>query len=214
MAKERKKPVILICEDLKEDWWWISPEGTMGPRPELIQEFSTKTEMLFYMYSLDQFMDYANKYINTKIDKKVILEAKEYRYDEVERLSEQLNLIIAEKQIEKTIRSAEILINLGKVNEAYLESFKALELHLVNLCEINHVQYDKRSAMNQLLANLTKAEKIEDLNLDKIKNLINIRNNLAHFQGQSTNLTESEIIASIEFIKNLVMRPLSVEYDR
>jgi len=49
MAKEKKKPVILICEDLKEDWWWISSEGTIGPRPELIQEFSIKTEMLFYI---------------------------------------------------------------------------------------------------------------------------------------------------------------------
>jgi hypothetical protein len=81
-AKEKKTPIILISEDLKDDWWWSPSKTTLGPRPELIHEFNSKTDTLFYMYSLDQFMKYANKYLNTNIEDEIIKEIKEYRAEE------------------------------------------------------------------------------------------------------------------------------------
>ena len=81
-AKEKKTPIIFICDDLKEDWWWSPSNTTLGPRPELIQEFVSETKTLFWMYSLDQFMKYAQKYISLTVKKELIEEAKDYRIDE------------------------------------------------------------------------------------------------------------------------------------
>jgi hypothetical protein len=100
-AKEKEKPIILISEDLKDDWWWSPSDTRLGPRPELIQEFTSKTNMLFYMYSLDQFMEYANKYIDTKIDEELIKEAKEYRVEEAD--------WVEEERLMKEMASSEII---------------------------------------------------------------------------------------------------------
>jgi len=88
MAKEKKTPVIFICDDLKEDWWWSPSDTNIGPRPELIQEFSHETKELFWMYSLDRFLKYAHKYINLEVKEEAIEEAKEYRIHEEERIKE------------------------------------------------------------------------------------------------------------------------------
>lgn len=210
MAKEMKKPVILICEDLKEDWWWTSSEGTIGPRPELIQEFSLKTGMLFHMYSLDQFMKYANEYRDTKIDKKVIQEAKDYRYDEWERWKafSLFSALYGGDSLINKINLVNNLVKLGKYNEAYLEAFEALELYFLLLCEIDEISHDKKISINEL-ASLVKVSKIRDLNLKMIDNLIYIRNNLAH--GLSNNLNELEIKNAVKFIiDSIIENPLDV----
>ena len=51
-------PLILVTDDRKEDWWRIqriageSKARTIGPRPELINEYRSTCEQPFYMYSL------------------------------------------------------------------------------------------------------------------------------------------------------------------
>src|SRR6185437_14851219 len=40
-GKERKRPVVFVTSDSKEDWWWKQGQFTIGPRPELIQEVAT-----------------------------------------------------------------------------------------------------------------------------------------------------------------------------
>lgn len=204
MAKEMKKPVILICEDLKDDWWWNSSEGAIGPRPELKQEFSIKTNMLFHMYSLDQFMRYANEYRDTKIDNNVIQEAKEYRYDEWERFGKAISLmstVLGGDDLRNKIILAKILFKLGKYSEAYVEAFGALELYLLSLCEINNISYDKKFSIYEL-ASLVEASNIKSLDLKRIDNLKNIRNKLVH--SPSNNLNKLEIEDNIKYIINLI----------
>lgn len=61
-AKEHKKPILLITDDSKEDWWWKRHDGkTLGPRPELINEMHQACGTLFYMYSTERFIDFANQ---------------------------------------------------------------------------------------------------------------------------------------------------------
>jgi len=88
MAKEKKVPVIFICDDLKEDWWWSPSDTTLGPRPELIYEFISETGRLFWMYSLDRFMKCSRRYIHIEVKEETIKEAKEYRVDEEKRIKE------------------------------------------------------------------------------------------------------------------------------
>lgn len=78
-AKENKTPVIFVTDDRKEDWWLKSGGKTIGPRPELVQEFSEKAAITFYMYSADPFMEYARKHLKQKVEKKAIDEVREVR---------------------------------------------------------------------------------------------------------------------------------------
>ncbi|AZD21244.1 hypothetical protein C4K24_1931 [Pseudomonas chlororaphis subsp. aurantiaca] len=69
-AKASNKPVIFVTGDSKEDWWVSFQGRTIGPRPQLIEEFMLETGNAFYMYSPDRFMERANLFLKqeTSID--------------------------------------------------------------------------------------------------------------------------------------------------
>lgn len=70
------KYLIFITDDEKEDWWWIVKSNgpkTQGPRPELIEELRQRSSVeLFYMYSSEQFLKYANEYLGTIVEERTI----------------------------------------------------------------------------------------------------------------------------------------------
>lgn len=53
--------VIFITDDLKDDWWLRRAGKTVGPRPELVEEFHSRTGHRFYMYKTEQFIRLAKK---------------------------------------------------------------------------------------------------------------------------------------------------------
>ena len=56
-AKEQQKPVLFVCNDLKNDWYhYDGNKATKIPRHELIKEFHDETGQLFWMYSLKDFI--------------------------------------------------------------------------------------------------------------------------------------------------------------
>lgn len=79
VAKEKKKPVIFVTDDSKEDWWNQKHGKTFGPRPELLKEFALKTKNLCYLYQPFQFLEYANQFLNQEIDTSVINEVREFK---------------------------------------------------------------------------------------------------------------------------------------
>jgi hypothetical protein len=66
IAKERKRPVIFVTADSKEDWW--TKEGR--PRPELIHEMFLDAQVMFHMYKPAQFVIYAGKFLDLKKEAK------------------------------------------------------------------------------------------------------------------------------------------------
>ena len=76
-AKEAKKPIIFVTDDNKEDWWQIFKGKTIGPRPELVNEFFATTGQRLYIYSPVQFMEYARQYLKRKIEQRTIDEVRE-----------------------------------------------------------------------------------------------------------------------------------------
>jgi hypothetical protein len=60
-AKETSLPVVLVTDDRKEDWWWISHGKTVGPRPELIEEMRSWAGVAFYMYRPESLLVEAGK---------------------------------------------------------------------------------------------------------------------------------------------------------
>lgn len=71
-------PLILITGDTKEDWYYEELGLTIGPRPELIDEFNSIKPNLFYIYPTNHFLKYASQYLKTEIDNKSIVEIDEY----------------------------------------------------------------------------------------------------------------------------------------
>lgn len=55
-AKNKKKDIIFVTSDQKEDWWNIVHGKTLGPRVELKKEFNDYTGTKFHMYSMDGFI--------------------------------------------------------------------------------------------------------------------------------------------------------------
>jgi hypothetical protein len=77
-AKSQKKPIVLLTNDSKEDWWLKHKGKTIGPRPELIQEISLEAGVRFHMYSRDNFMKYAQEFLKLQ-DQKAATAVKEAR---------------------------------------------------------------------------------------------------------------------------------------
>ena len=55
-AKENNCSVVFITDDKKEDWWLEQAGRTIGPRPELIEEFKSNAGTEFWMYSVSKFL--------------------------------------------------------------------------------------------------------------------------------------------------------------
>lgn len=78
-AKETGKPIILITNDKKEDWWKIFKGKTIGPRPELIKEFKDDVDNDFYMYQPDRFLELARENLNEQVSDNLVEEIREMR---------------------------------------------------------------------------------------------------------------------------------------
>lgn len=66
-SKIEEKPIILVTEDSKEDWWVKKNGQVKSPLPELIHEFNRFSNgMNLYMYRTEQFVKYAKDYFNIK----------------------------------------------------------------------------------------------------------------------------------------------------
>ncbi len=76
-AKSKKKTIILITDDQKDDWWRIEKGETLGPRPELATEIGSKAKVSFYMYNSSQFLKYAKEFLGLKVKQEAIEEIKE-----------------------------------------------------------------------------------------------------------------------------------------
>ena len=76
-AQEKSCSIIFISRDLKEDWIQELHGMKCGPRQELLEEFKKESPNgHFHVYTLDQFISFANKDDNV-LDENDIFEVKE-----------------------------------------------------------------------------------------------------------------------------------------
>lgn len=66
-AKQNTKPVILITDDRKEDWWERPSGKTLGPRPELIKEFVETSQQKILIYTPENFLISAKDHLESKV---------------------------------------------------------------------------------------------------------------------------------------------------
>jgi hypothetical protein len=87
------KKILFITSDRKEDWWWIEKGRTLGPHPELVREIIRLAEVdFFWMYSAEQFIENANKHLQTNVSAQTLIEVKNTSSSESE-LSESIELL-------------------------------------------------------------------------------------------------------------------------
>lgn len=86
-ATKENKSVIFITDDAKDDWWQRDNGKIIGPRIELIDEFTYKTGQAFYMYESYRFIEFAQNYLKQKIDKVAIQEVQDLKIS-MERIRE------------------------------------------------------------------------------------------------------------------------------
>lgn len=174
-AGEIGKPVILITDDRKEDWWYKIYGKTIGPRPELINEFKEKTGMMFYLYQAGQFMKYANVYLNGGIEPEAIEEVESIRIDEEQKLIS-MGYYIPE-QIEKLSN----IIKEAIAKDIFVEAINKQKIAVHNFSE-------SMSSYDELISEYNKKlEKIK--NSPDYQNIITKINDLQkHLDNESDNL--------------------------
>lgn len=76
IAKSKKSvaPIVFITDDRKDDWWLEQSGRTIGPRPELRDEFLRETSKDFWMYTVDKFLEEAAAAANTAVSPSAIAE--------------------------------------------------------------------------------------------------------------------------------------------
>lgn len=74
-AKNKSKPLIFVTDDETDDCWATHQKRLIGPRPEMIEEFASRTSQRFYMYNSPAFMAYAKVHFKLDVEKEAIEEA-------------------------------------------------------------------------------------------------------------------------------------------
>lgn len=85
-AKKSGCAVVFVTGDGKDDWWMSFQGRTIGPRPELIEEFLSETNLPFYMYSPDRFLERANSYLQQDTSPEAMIEIQNLRDEDGEAL--------------------------------------------------------------------------------------------------------------------------------
>lgn len=123
IAKDEQKGIILVVDDAKEDWWLLEHKRILGPRPELIEEFTRVTGQQFYMYNSESFLRAAKELAQEEIADDVIEEVRQRAASQRE--SEQFVENLKSPFIESHSFKAE------KSSEASLENGSSLKSQVV-----------------------------------------------------------------------------------
>ncbi len=167
-AKELGKSVILITDDLKEDWWQMHNNDTVGPRPELIAEARDVAGVRFHMYSSELFISYAAKHLGTGEDKEAIADIvqtrervleEQRRYsalaDRLERESEEFGALHdrRDKLLSRIARMNRVVERAGDVPDSLLDELIDADKQLTIL---NHELAVLGDAVEALQSELTR----------------------------------------------------------
>lgn len=95
-AANDKKSIIFINDDKKEDWWLLFKGKTLGPRPELVKEFSDKTENRFHMYQADRFLQLAADHFKQAVKPEIFTEVRDLRMLDLQR-GREMHLLMQEE---------------------------------------------------------------------------------------------------------------------
>ena len=124
-AKEKNVSMILVTDDKKKDWWQTFKGKTIGPRPELVQEFLSRTHQSFHMYQADRFLEFANEYLEQTIAETTLSEIRELRHRDVE--ARNIELYRREQEMARRIDYDAMSSRVNALSEHYSSLVKKRE---------------------------------------------------------------------------------------
>lgn len=100
-SKLDKKPIVLVTDERKTDWWWKIKDGrNMGPRQELVEEIMNEAGTEFHMYSSERFLSYGQYYLDETVNKKALEELQAMKMAELEVIHRQQMIAEREKELQ------------------------------------------------------------------------------------------------------------------
>jgi hypothetical protein len=116
-AKDKNiKNIIFVTDDNKDDWWLKDNNKIVDVRHELRDEIYREAEVeRFQMYSSEKFIEYANKFLDTKISESAIEEIRGMRqYDESRKATAENSSLMSEAANAALIRGKDFQLFLPK----------------------------------------------------------------------------------------------------
>ncbi|NOU68204.1 hypothetical protein GC096_29670 [Paenibacillus sp. LMG 31461] len=171
-AIQENKSIILVTDDVKEDWWKKESGKIIGPQPSLIQEMKRKANVGFYMYQTDQFLDFANKFFQINTSQKVIDE----QINEIKSVRETLMWVNENISSGKFIRSHFRTKKDGTISELlfddYINNNSAINLATKHKPPVSLHEYIRRTIIPILNIN---ENFLEYLTIGEFNDYINTR---------------------------------------
>lgn len=76
IAIEKKSDVLLVTDDVKEDWWHFEGSRMVGPLPALRKEFRATTGQNVWLYTTDGFLRAAKEFSEVTVGEAALQEVK------------------------------------------------------------------------------------------------------------------------------------------
>lgn len=76
-AKAASTPMIFVTSEKKEDWWEQKGHQTLGPRLELLEEFSRETGQRIHVYRTERFLELHAERAGSQLNERVVEEIRE-----------------------------------------------------------------------------------------------------------------------------------------
>ena len=214
-VKEENRPIFLITDEKKEDWWLIHKGKRIGPRPELIQEMINETEFPCYIYRADHFIENAKKYLQKEITQKAIDEVREVRKrDEEEQLHEEMTFSdkVDVEVFRPSASDAVRALNLDAIDYA-IESSRSYEELRRNMGALNQLKdaLSSSSRAARILERIDPLYKIERI-LREIDHVEKIRESVANRTISEEHIKNMEALNKYSELMNSV-RPTKRKVD-
>jgi hypothetical protein len=129
-AKTHGRPIILITDEEQADWWDKNKKDGDSPRAELINEIHTAAGVGFWMYSTDEFIKQARKYLSVEVHENAVQEVTSVRRQDL------------------ALRSAvDYLISEQSLGQRFLQNAGHFDNHLVSrAAELSKIAHDPLTA--------------------------------------------------------------------
>lgn len=197
-ASKRRVPVLLVTDDVKEDWWRKDQGRALGPRPELYEEMVEKAEVPFLIMTTSSFLRSANKYVDAAVSVATIEAAQEVVTNYYERGSSSIS-----REVESLISQLEADLAYPGGRGAIQHMVFAREVHAL-LCELPGATVERLDNGSGFVVSLNDqfpvfvVTKFFDTSSQKL-----LRSQLRRFAERKLNPFTSQSLAGVLLVTNV-----------
>lgn len=124
IAKKNNRDFIFVTDDSKDDWWLRLSGKTIGPRPELLEEFRRETGQCIWIFTSKGFLIATKKAGSTQVSDRVIEEVGEHLIAQTSELASEDKLSSPNIDFEESNGSAsDFKLSSKRVEQTKMDEF-------------------------------------------------------------------------------------------